>query len=375
MYSPGFAPITGGTVLSSQTSGRLGNNNTRNAFPALQKLHTSDNIPSNDVEFSGTVLPLISSTSLTVLDLTVSLRSPSKIPEYFDEICSSAAIAPLRQLHLRIYVTSRPQCAMGMGIFARDTVTHRIPFADILPHLARLPALTDISISTESRILSNDSPSVLVALLDVCDEDLAAVAAAWPDLARLSIAYSDWAGRCRGPCMPSLGAVVALAGRCRKLERVDVEFADVDADELVRLEARASTSTSTSLGTCCTPAPGESGSGSESSQSLREVQTALRQIATVSGLRPQPPSQHRTGNIYLKYEHHERLSVAEPLRLAAALRKLFPNLRSGLEESHVVAGGMEEGLRRGDNDMVIDPETDAMRLLKALDELDLDAEL
>ncbi|PIL26745.1 hypothetical protein GSI_11159 [Ganoderma sinense ZZ0214-1] len=361
----------GATFLWRLQSRSIVNTNTRNAFPALQKLRTADRLSNGNgadfFEFSGTVtvLPLISSTSLTVLGLAVLLNSPDKIPEYFDEICSSAALAPLRQLH----------CTLGI---ARPIVTHRIPFADILPHLARLPALTDLSISAESHC--SPAPSVLVALLDVCDEDLAAAAAAaaWPDLARLRIAYSDWAGRCRGPCMPSLGAVVTLAGRCRKLERVDVEFADVDADELVWNEARAAaTSASTglrlSLRAGCTPAQAKSKSSQRQRRRQRhtqtQTQTALRRIATVSALKPL-----ERPNRYLMYKHHERLSVAEPVRLAAALRKLFPNLRSGLEESQL-AEGMEDGQGRGDNGMVLDSETDAMRLLRALDELDLDAEL
>ena len=97
-------------------SGR--NNNTKNVFPALQKLRAKYRIPNG-------FLPLISSTSLTALDHTVRLASSEKTLEYLDEICSSATLAPLRQLHLRIYVASAH--------------TSWICFADVLTRLARLP--------------------------------------------------------------------------------------------------------------------------------------------------------------------------------------------------------------------------------------------
>ena len=76
-------------------------------------------------------------------------------------------------------------------------------------------------------------------------------------------------------------------------------------------------------------------------------------------------------------EYHKRLRVAEPSRLAAALRTLFPNLRSELGPEEQERIRMNAAKRRRylgcrwpwgpARDTEAEAETDALRLFKALD--------
>ena len=165
------------------------------------------------------------------------------------------------------------------------------------------------------------------------DRDMAAIASTWPDFARakfrLTIEHNNflddepWGV---DVCRPSLSAVVSLGERCRKLESLDIEFENVGQRKLAQLEKRADAA-------CASNSP----------------QTALRRIVKI--------------NPYTDF--CLKLRVEDPYRLTAALRKFFPNLRGGLEI-----------LRRGSGQRPVvyrdwDPtnmDTDAFRLLKALDE-------
>ncbi|KAI1781929.1 hypothetical protein LXA43DRAFT_1154649 [Ganoderma leucocontextum] len=285
------------------------------AFPALRELSTKDMDARTDFL---AVLPLISSRSLARLSLRISVPLTENMLEYLDEMCSSPALAQLRELDLYVEIEFNQ-------FENQDEPFEGVRVADVLAPLKRLPALRDI-------LVVFNFPTSTVATFDMNDQDLDTVASAWPDLARVKVGHKhdDWNG---GPLVisrPSLSAVVSLAERCRKLERVDVEFECVDASELARLEARAADA-------CASP------------------QTELRRIVF-------DPD---TGFC-------QQLRVADPSRLVAALRKTFPNLTSGLE---MLQEETWEGSVRYRDWYPDDMKTDAFRLLKALDDLHLDGQL
>ncbi|KAI1787770.1 hypothetical protein LXA43DRAFT_1064103 [Ganoderma leucocontextum] len=264
------------------------------------------------------VLPLISSRSLARLSLRISVPLTESMLEYLDEMCSSPALAQLHELDLRVDIEFNQ-------FENQDEPFEGVRVADVLAPLKRLPALRDVLVVV-------NFPTSTITTFDMNDQDLDTVASAWPDLARVKVGHKhdDWNG---GPLVisrPSLSAVVSLAERCRKLERVDVEFECVDASELARLEARAADA-------CASP------------------QTELRRIVF-------DPD---TGFC-------QQLRVADPSRLVAALRKTFPNLTSGLE---MLQEETWEGSVRYRDWYPDDMKTDAFRLLMALDDLHLDGQL
>ncbi len=233
----------------------------------------------------------------------------------------AGARAPARELDLAIHMSFNQWDD-------EDEPFEGVAFADVLPPLQRLRALTVLTIVV-------GFTTSTVAGFGVEDADLRAIAATWPGLVRLEIGHSidhdDWPGGPEGISRPSLGAVVALAERCRELVALNVEFGSVDARALERLEARAAA--------CAAP------------------QTELRQFVEGPGV---------TGFC-------QKLRLTDPARVAAALRKLFPNVVSGLE---MVPGGVEElgakavRYRGWDQD---DMNTDMFRLMKALEHSHLDA--
>ncbi|PIL28012.1 hypothetical protein GSI_09863 [Ganoderma sinense ZZ0214-1] len=289
----------------------------RCAFPALQEISTQD----TDQQTRGcflAVLPLISSRSLTRLSLRISVPLAEDMVKYLDELCSSPATAQLRTLDLSVDIEFNQfdnQWEPFEGVsFA----------SDVLAPLKRLSsALTDVS-----AVVCFQTSTV--ATFTIADGDLDAAARAWPGLARAKFGYTiefdDSHDGAWGIVRPSLSAVVALAERCRALERVDVEFESVGAGELARLEARAD---------ACT-----------------EPQTALRRIVF------DPDS-----------DFCDTFCVEDPVRLAEALGRLFPNLRSGLEMVETEPEGETTVAYRGWHRSRMD--TDAFWLLKALDECSL----
>lgn len=294
------------------------------AFPALQELTTTD---MNDRTDFLAVLPLITSKSLTYLSLLVTVPLTEDMVKYMDKMCSSPAMAQLRKLDL--HVTIKPdQFEHEDNPFRVERVSFG---TDILALLKRLPALTDIEVVVSLRTSA-------VATLDMNDKDMDVIASAWPDLVRAKFCLKidsshnnldDSDSESEEPRVrvgrPSLSAIVSIGERCRKLESLEIEFANVGARELARLEKRADAA-------CASP------------------QTALRRIVKV--------------NPYTDYGQNFR--VKDPLRLVAALRKLFPNLRGGLEIMWAAPGGMPV-LYRDWHPSTTDG--DAFRLLKALDDL------
>ncbi|PIL23183.1 hypothetical protein GSI_14492 [Ganoderma sinense ZZ0214-1] len=264
------------------------------------------------------MLPLVSSRSLIRLSLRVSVPLAEDMVRYLDELCSSPATAQLRTLDLSVDIEFNQfdnQWEPFEGVsFA----------SDVLAPLKHLSALTDIS-----AVVCFQTSTVATFVLS--DGDLDAVASAWPGLTRAKFGYTiQFDDSNDGPWgirRPSLSAVVALAERCRALESVDVEFKSVSAGELARLEAHAD---------ACT-----------------EPQTALRRIAF------DPDS-----------DFCDMFCVEDPERLAEALARLFPNLRSGLEMVETEPEG-ESGetavTYRGWHRSRMD--TDAFQLLEALDDV------
>ena len=294
------------------------------AFPALQELSTED--LNNRTDFLA-VLPVLSSKSLTHLSHCISVPLTGNMLEYLDELCSSTSLVHLRKLELHVEIEFDP---------FDDEPFEGVRFAGVLALLKRLPGLKDIWV-----VVVFQTPAVTT--FDMTDKDLDAVASAWPDLARVKLGHiiNDDDNLGDGPCLgrgisrPSLSAVVSLAERCRKLESLDIEFETVDAGELARLEARADAAA------CACASP----------------QTELRGIAF------DPYTDIR-----------QKLRVADPSRLAVALRKLFPNLVGGLEmlKKEPRAGERSVTYRHW---LSCDMDTDAFRLLKALDDLHLGGSL
>ncbi|PIL28009.1 hypothetical protein GSI_09860 [Ganoderma sinense ZZ0214-1] len=233
--------------------------------------------------------------------------------QYLDELCLSPSVAHLRKLDLHV----------DIDFNQHDNVNDDEPFkgvnftSDILAPLVRLSALTDISVDIFFRT------STITFVMG--DEDLDSIASAWPDLARAKFSHTienddhPWGVR-----TPSFSAVVALAERCRKLESGEVALGNVDADELALVF------------------------DPDTSESFCEV-----------------------------------LSLEDPKRLAAALRRLFPNLRSELDSEVVEVPALVQGKpgELGPSDSEVYRgwrhymDTDVFRLLRALDEVDLDGSL
>ncbi|KAI1787766.1 hypothetical protein LXA43DRAFT_1184274 [Ganoderma leucocontextum] len=289
----------------------------QSAFPALRELSTEDMDARTECL---AVLPLISSKSLARLSVQISVPLTESMLEYLDEMCSSPALAQLHELDLRVDIEFNQ-------FENQDEPFEGVRVADVLAPLKRLPALRDILVVVNFRTST-------VAAFDMNDKDLDTVASAWPDLAHVklghAIEHDDSPGGQEGIGRPSLSAVVSLAERCRKLESLEVEFESVDASELARLEARADA--------CASP------------------QTELRRIVF------DPVTDFR-----------QKLRVADPSRLAAALRKMFPNLTSGLEMLQEETRAGSVSLYRG---WYLDEmKTDEFRLLKALDDLHLDGQV
>ncbi|KAM5545286.1 hypothetical protein V8D89_001397 [Ganoderma adspersum] len=320
----------------------------RALFPALQELTTSDR--DHDVHFPAMLSDLMSSAhlnSLTVLTLRIRTESPEGMLRYLNEAFSpslSPALASLHELNMSIELNPLPLFAVGlpMGWHSLDNRTSSHS-SSASPRGSR----TSRSSSSSRRSLATS--------FDVCDDDLDMVAATWPDLVSLKVLHANWASGSRGTLTkrPSLSALVALAERCRSLESVDVEFDSVGADELARLEARASR---------C------SASGPWGTSTVPQSQTALRRIVVdISG---RPRSEYDGRDL----EYHKRLRIAEPSRLAAALRTLFPNLRGGLGPEEQERMHMSAAKRRRYSGCRwpwgpardAEAEMDALRLLKAL---------
>lgn len=300
----------------------------RGGFPALQELSTRY-MDDKESRCFLAALSLITSKSLARLSLRITVPLPEDMVEYLNELCSSPTTAQLRELDLRADIAFSQFDDQDVGFICVTFASH------VLAPLKRLPALTGISAVVGFQ-------TATVTSFVVRDEDMDAIASAWPGLTRAKFGYaiefndfSDWdTGDPWGVCRPSLGAVVTLMERCRKLESVDIEFADVDARMLAQLEARADA--------CMRGA---------------SPQTALRRIVF------DPRSDFR-----------HSLRVEDPPRVAVALRmrKLFPNLRSGLE---VLQGESGEGsVAYRDWNSASSINLDAFRLLKALDDSQLEVE-
>ncbi|KAM5545266.1 hypothetical protein V8D89_001377 [Ganoderma adspersum] len=281
-------------------------------FPALQELFVVDD--DDDTDFLG-ALPYISSRSLALLSIRVRVELTEDMLEYLEEICASPPLAHLRSVELVAHITFNQWDNP-------DEPFEGVVFADVLRALQPLRELTAITVVVAFATST-------VAGFSVEDRDLRSIAETWPDLARLEIGHiiehDDWPGGPEGIGRPSLGAVVSLAECCRTLEAVNVEFESVDVRALEKLEARAAARS----------AP----------------QTALRQIVVGPGVT----------------DFCQKLRLADPVRMAAALRKLFPNVVGGLE---IIEGGTAEGCEavryRGWNPSEM--KTDMFYLMKALED-------
>ncbi|PIL26747.1 hypothetical protein GSI_11161 [Ganoderma sinense ZZ0214-1] len=304
---------------------------TETAFPALQELVVDD----LDYENSGDVfflaaLPYISSPSLTLFSIRVVVHPGEDLLGYLEELCAAPLLAHLREFDLSIHIGSDrlyENQEEPDEEDEEDETAESVDFAGVLCRLQDMRELKAITVFVAS----------MVPEFSLQDRHLEAIAETWPELVRLEIGYSfqdvgftRWDGPQR-ISWPSLGAIVSLAERCRKLEAIDVEFESVDARALEELEARAAV--------CEAP------------------QTALRQIIVGPGVT----------------DFCKKLSLTDPARVAAALRKLFPNLEGGKLE--VIGGDSEEG-----SDLIVryrlwdpsDTETDMFRLMKALEDAHLD---
>ena len=243
--------------------------------------------------------------------------------EYLDEMCASPALARLHHFDL----------SLNFGFNRWDHTDE--PFegfalAGVLPFLRRLRELETVTIYV-------GFATSTVAGFGVEDGDLDAVGSAWPNLVSLTLGHSidddDRPGGPEGIGRPALGAVASLAERCRKMEVLDVEFDGVDARARWRSSRRA-----------------------------------------------RPPALRRRrgcGAFFLEGAHRrtdlcQKLRLADPARVAAALRKLFPNVESRLEM--VGGGGTEEDPEavKYRNWSAAEMRTDMFRLMKALKDSHLD---
>ena len=285
------------------------------SFPVLEELWINNRF---DDTSSLTSLSLISSKTLAILSIEIPLPFTDALLEFLDKLCTKSALKALRKLDFTAEIEFDPFDNED------DEVFEGVVFGDVLRRLTRLPTLEDVSFVVQFTTSA-------IAAFDVDDADMDRIASAWPNLRRLTVMRicrnNDWEGEACGVSRPSLSAIISLATRCRQLEMLYIEFESVKMDELERLEARALE--------CINP------------------QRALREIML------EPFS-----------NYHNTLRLTDPVRLAAALRAIFPDLTGGLGEPLEDEAG--ELLRHGPWKPT-EFDTDAFRLLKTLEETHLSA--
>ncbi|KAI0752619.1 hypothetical protein C8Q80DRAFT_1267144 [Daedaleopsis nitida] len=276
----------------------------RAGFPALRHLYMKLNdtgVPSARLS----ILSRISSPSLETLDLLITAHSSGAV-QFVHDLCSLPVTRSLKHLSIAAnepLILPRPANATAPPAVLK--------FAAVALPLLALSRIEDIRLSTYPYAL------------EVTDEDVARVAAAWPRLTTVCLR-----GTGTPAARPSLGALVALSERCPALTELQVEVADITAADVARLEAHVAS-------------PAYPYSSPSRSRSAVQTVALLRSDGT------DPLAALSSDGEYYYYD-----------RLARAMHRVFPCLRE--------ADAFGEGIRiyKGSHQFanIFQPETDESRL-------------
>ncbi|KAI9058975.1 hypothetical protein FKP32DRAFT_1680301 [Trametes sanguinea] len=242
-------------------------------FPSLRRLSIAGT-PSEIHQF----LVRANSAVLENISISSSQETVGEVETMFRALATERTASTLRKLFVSLETDFRPVLNGAEPL--------QTSFRAIAAPVLSLGSLEDLEMISWNSIVS------------ISDEDVSQMSAAWPRLRRLEILsdvkdnfreYDAWMPHAPDIVRPSLTALVLLAERCRSLELLKIDIADVSEDELQALEARAAAIASSGDTQPC-------------------LQTRLRNLVFAHG------------------DRCLHLALPDVERLARALRRLFPML-------------------------------------------------